>query len=280
MYKLISKIIDKLDQGLSARDKVLIISLMLVISVLGIVLAARYYTYIQKNPEFCNSCHLMEEAFTAWKLSGHGTIVCQDCHHLGMIEQNRLLITFVFNPNRKTPEPHGNETPWQACMRCHWDEANQGAITVNKSTGHAKHVFMEKLACRDCHSRKVHAFMPEKDACLRCHEDWKIHGAGMDTISCFHCHAFSPQKQDRFMPDRNKCLSCHRKSSETTFPDRVPMARLNCYECHKPHTGLKPTDADCLRCHTAEVLQGKQVHRSTKHCTACHVPHRWMPAVR
>ena len=45
---------------------------MLIISVLGIVLAVRYYNYIQKNPEFCSSCHLMEEAYTAWKLSATG----------------------------------------------------------------------------------------------------------------------------------------------------------------------------------------------------------------
>ena len=51
----------------------MIVSLMLVISVLGIVLAVRYYNYIQKNPEFCNSCHLMEEAYSAWKLSGTAT---------------------------------------------------------------------------------------------------------------------------------------------------------------------------------------------------------------
>ena len=31
-------------------------------------------------------------------------------------------------------------------------------LNVNKSTGHARHVFTEKLACKDCHSRKVHAF--------------------------------------------------------------------------------------------------------------------------
>ncbi len=70
MYNLISKIFDKLEKGLSPREKAIIVSLMLVISILGIVLAVRYYNYIQKNPEFCNSCHLMEEAYTAWKLIG------------------------------------------------------------------------------------------------------------------------------------------------------------------------------------------------------------------
>ncbi len=151
MYNLISKIFDKLERGLSPRDKAILVSLMLIISVLGIVLAVRYYNYIQKNPEFCNSCHLMEEAYTAWKLSGHRNMVCQECHQLGMIEQNRLLVKFVFTTDRKTPEPHGNETPWKTCTTCHWDEAAQGSLTVNKSTGHARHVFMEKLQCKDCH---------------------------------------------------------------------------------------------------------------------------------
>jgi len=276
MYNLISKIFDKLERGLSPRDKAIIVSMMLVISVLGIVLAVRYYNYIQKNPEFCNSCHLMEEAYTAWKLSGHRNMVCQECHQLGMIEQNRLLVKFVFSTDRKTPEPHGNETPWKTCTKCHWDEAAQGSLTVNKSTGHARHVFNEKLHCKDCHDRKVHSFRPEKDACLRCHKDWQIHGVGMENISCLRCHAFSPKKQETFIPDRERCLSCHRKSSKTKFPDRVPMARLNCYECHKPHARIKPSDEDCLRCHTSEVLLLKPVHRSTSHCVNCHVPHRWM----
>jgi len=277
MYKFISKIFEKLEKGLSPKEKVIIVSLMFIISVLGIVLAVRYYNYIQKDPNFCNSCHLMEEAYTAWKLSGHRTIVCQGCHQLGMMEQNGLLIKFVFTTGRKTPEPHGNETPWKTCTTCHWDEAAQGkgTLTVNKSTGHARHVFMEKLACKDCHSRTVHSFRPDKDACLRCHTDWQIHGVGMEEISCLRCHAFSPKQHEAFIPDRERCLSCHRKSSKTTFPDRVPMARLNCYECHKPHARIKPSDEDCLRCHTKEVLALKPVHASDKSCKTCHKPHQW-----
>ena len=282
MYKLLSNIFDRLERGLSPRDKTILIALLLAISVLGIVLAVRYYNYIQKNPEFCNSCHLMEEAYTAWKLSGHRTIVCQQCHQLGLIEQNRLLVKFIFTTNRKTPEPHGNQTPWKTCTRCHWGDAAQGSelVNVNKSTGHARHVFTVKLVCKVCHSRKVHAFRPDADACLRCHKGWKVHGVGMENISCLRCHAFSPKKREAFIPDRERCLSCHRKPGRTSFPDKVPMARLNCYECHKPHAKIKPTDEDCLRCHTREVLAQKKVHGTSRQCTSCHLPHRWSARVR
>jgi len=275
MYNLLAKIFDRLDRGLSPRDKTILISIMLAISVLGIVLAVRYYNYIQKSPEFCSSCHLMEEAYTAWKLSGHHSIVCQDCHQLGLIEQNRLLIKFVFTTDRKTPEAHGAETPWKMCTKCHWDEAAQGSISVNRSTGHARHVFAERLVCKDCHSRTIHAFRPDKSACLRCHKDWKIHGVGMGEVSCMTCHPFSSKGQGEFIPNRSRCLSCHKKSSKTGFPEKTPMARLNCYECHKPHTRIKPADDDCLRCHTREVLARKPVHRAGKHCIGCHIPHRW-----
>jgi hypothetical protein len=275
MYKLISKLFDKLQQGLSPRDKTILVALMVLTSVLGIVLAVRYYSYIQKNPEYCNSCHLMEEAYRAWKLSGHRNIACQECRHLGLIEQNRLQVKFVMGTGQKTPEPHGNETPWKTCTKCHWDDVAQGSLTVNKSTGHARHVFMEKLDCKACHSRTVHAFRPDKDACLRCHKDKEIHGVGMEGISCLRCHAFSPKKQEAFIPPRDRCLSCHHKSSKTPFPERVPMARLNCYECHKPHTGVKPLDIDCLRCHTQEVLMLKPAHKTAEHCASCHKPHRW-----
>jgi nitrate/TMAO reductase-like tetraheme cytochrome c subunit len=261
---------------LSSREKTVLISLLLFISVTGIILAVRYYDYIQKNPEFCNSCHLMEEAYTAWKQSGHRFVVCQACHQLGLIEQNRLLVKFVFSTDRKTPEPHGNITPWKACTNCHWDEAAQGTISVTKSTGHARHINVERLACMDCHSRTIHAFRPDKASCLRCHKDWKIHGVGMEEVSCMTCHPFSPRKQGAFIPDRERCLSCHRASSKTAFPAKVPMARLNCYECHRPHTRIKPADDDCLRCHTREVLLNKPVHHTSKRCIDCHKPHRWI----
>jgi len=275
MIKFLENLFDKLDRGLSPRDKIILISIMLVISILGIILAVRYYTYIQKNPDFCSSCHLMEEAYTAWKLSGHRNIVCQNCHQLGIIEQNRLLIKFVFTTERKTPEPHGEATPWKTCVTCHWDEASQGATHVTKSTGHARHIAVEKLVCKDCHQRTVHSFRPDKQACLRCHKDWKIHGVGMEEVSCLMCHPFSPKKPGRFIPDRERCLSCHRASGKTLFPEKVPMARLNCYECHKPHNRIKPVDEDCLRCHTREVLDRKALHRSGGKCVACHHPHRW-----
>lgn len=277
MIKFLEKLFDKLDQGLSQKEKTVLVSIMLVISVIGIILAVRYYTYIQKNPEFCSSCHLMEEAYSAWKKSGHRFIVCQDCHRLGIIEQNRLLVKFVFTTDRKTPEPHGNVTPWESCTHCHWEEATQGGLNVTKSTGHARHVTVERLKCMDCHTRSVHAFRPDRNACLRCHKDWKIHGVGMEETSCMTCHPFSSKSAGGFIPDRQRCLTCHRESSKTAFPDKVPMARMNCYECHKPHHRIKPNDEDCLRCHTREVLASKPVHRQGKHCTVCHVPHRWIP---
>jgi nitrate/TMAO reductase-like tetraheme cytochrome c subunit len=277
MIKFLEKMFDRLDQGLSQKEKTVLVVIMLVISVIGIILAVRYYTYIQKNPEFCNSCHLMEEAYSAWKKSGHRFIVCQDCHRLGIVEQNRLLVKFVFTTERKTPEPHGNVTPWESCTRCHWEEATQGTLSVTESTGHARHVTVEKLKCMDCHTRSVHAFRPDRNACLRCHKDWKIHGVGMEETSCMTCHPFLPRNRGSFIPDRERCLTCHRSSSRTSFPDKVPMARMNCYECHRPHHRIKPTDDDCLRCHTREVLDNKAVHHTQKKCTSCHTPHRWIP---
>lgn len=277
MYKFLSRLFDRIEQGLRPRDKILVVSLLLIISTLGIVLAVRYYEYIQKNPEFCNSCHLMEEAYLAWKLSAHNTITCQICHHLGMVEQNRLLVKFVFTTNRATPEPHGLETPWQMCTQCHKEEASQGAEQVDKSTGHAKHVFMEKIECKQCHMKKVHVFLPDKDACLRCHKEWVIHGVGMQELSCFQCHAFSAITPERLLPDRARCLSCHRAlgSFAASFAPGAPMATLDCYECHKPHTHLQPTIDDCLRCHPARVLSDAHGHRQAPLCTGCHKPHRW-----
>ena len=281
MYNLISKIFDKLERGLSPRDKAIIVSLMLIISVLGIVLAVRYYNYIQKNPEFCNSCHLMEEAYTAWKLSGHRNIVCQDCHQLGMIEQNRLLVKFVFTTNRKTPEPHGNETPWKTCTKCHWDEAAQGSLTVNKSTGHARHVFMEKLHCKDCHSN---------GRCIRSgRRRTPVFAAiriGRSTGSGWRISPASGA-----MPFRPK----NRKRSSRTGSDACPVtgsrrkqhSRTGCR--WRGSTAMSATSrmhASSRRTRTvsdvtrAKCCMLKPVHDSTRHCASCHVPHRWTSASR
>ena len=277
MFKFIYKIIDKLEQGLSSKEKSIFIALLLVISALSIVLSFRFYHYIQKGQDFCNSCHLMGEAYTAWKLSAHGNIICQDCHRLSLIEKNVLLIKFVFTADRKTPEPHGAATPWKTCMECHWDEAAQGGLSVNKSSGHARHIFMEKLVCQDCHKRTVHAFRPDSGACGRCHQGREVHGLGKEQMSCLMCHPFLAKKQEtaRIDQNRDRCFACHKKISKTGFPEGVPMSRLHCYECHKPHRRVMPDDNDCLRCHSREVLAQKTVHKSDKHCKSCHVPHRW-----
>lgn len=276
MYKFLSKIFDHLDRGLSPKEKMVLISLLLVISVLGIVVSIRYYNYIQKNPEFCSSCHFMGEAYTAWKLSGHNIIMCQECHQLGLLDQNRLLLKFVFTTGKKVIEPHGAVTPWKTCMKCHWDNAAQGTLSVNRSMGHAGHIFMEKLSCVDCHSRSVHSFKPDDHACSRCHEGKEIHGVGKDKTTCLMCHPFSPKKQGNPILSHEMCLTCHRKSKKLVFAGNAPMSRLNCYECHKPHNCIdKPINRDCLRCHTSEVLARSAVHRSGKRCTNCHAAHRW-----
>lgn len=276
MYKLLSKIFDRLERGLSPKEKIIIIAMLFVISAFGVVIAVRYYNYIQENPYFCNSCHLMEEAFTAWKLSPHNIIVCQDCHQLKLIEQNKLLMKFVFAARQKKPEPHGAETPWKICTNCHWDEASQGSLTISKQMGHAGHLIMKNLACVDCHSRAVHSFRPDEQACKRCHEDKEIHGIGNNKVSCLMCHPFSPKKQNP-MPSREICFRCHRKSPKLVFSKQAPMSRLDCFECHKPHNCVnRPTNKDCLRCHTNTVLVKKSAaHKATKRCTTCHPAHRW-----
>jgi len=277
MYKLLAKIFDHLDRGLSPREKIVLVSMLLVISALGMVVAVRYYNYIQKSPEFCSSCHSMGEAYTAWKLSGHNIIMCQECHQLGLLDQNRLLVKFVFTTGKKKPEPHGAVTPWKTCTKCHWDNAAQGFLSVNKSTGHAGHILGEKLSCMDCHSRTVHSFKPDARACSRCHERKEIHGVRKGEMSCLLCHPFSPKKQEDPMPSREICIPCHRKSKKLNFAGNAPMSRLNCYECHKPHNCIeKPANRDCLRCHTSEVLARFAVHRTGRRCTACHAAHSWI----
>ncbi|PIX87628.1 MAG: hypothetical protein COZ31_09430, partial [Nitrospirae bacterium CG_4_10_14_3_um_filter_44_29] len=77
------------------------------------------------------------EAFTEWQKGKHRDIVCQICHHLSILEQNQLLVTYVVKGGSKNfSQTHGREKPWQECRKCHVSEVSQGSVTLKKSYGH------------------------------------------------------------------------------------------------------------------------------------------------
>jgi len=293
-----------LKEGIPLKGKIIIALLMLVIMIGGGVVAFKFYDFTQNNPKFCVSCHLMKPAFDAWAASEHSEINCHDCHHLSIPEANRLLVTFVLHRPKSVPPRHGKIiVPWEFCIKCHWekDERFENAKPINKSRMHAKHYFMEQIECSQCHGYIVHRFTAEERFCVRCHKDKEVHGTGMENLACLNCHT---DRTSNLKPGRKKCLFCHgdesvrkelvadgtldvthhspsdetiKKAKKISVPADAPM-QLYCYECHKPHSKVRPDYGTCISCHEQIINVGKhKMHIEVvgMQCTQCHKPHFW-----
>jgi nitrate/TMAO reductase-like tetraheme cytochrome c subunit len=299
---------DRLQEPLSLKAKVLILSLTLVIVGGGGFIAYKFYDFTQNNPKFCVGCHLMQEAYDSWAKSEHKKLNCHECHHLTIPEQNQLLISFVMHRPNKVPERHKGQVivGSHTCNECHTSEK---APRINKSLFHAKHVYMEQLECTYCHGEVkadksgLHHFLPTEKFCLKCHPGKAVHGEGMGGLACLNCHT---DRTKDLRPGRKKCLFCHsgdenvrkelrqdatmdvryfqpdpatlKKAIKIVIDDNAPM-QFYCYECHKPHTQgkVRPTSAHCLSCHGNIPKVGKhKVHLGMDmQCKDCHKPHVW-----
>jgi len=291
-------------QDLTPKGKLIIAFLILVIVAGGGVVAFKFYDFTQNNPKFCVSCHLMQPAYDAWAESEHKDVNCHDCHHLTIPEQNRLLVNFVLHRPDKVPERHGKViVPWKYCASCHWetDDRYPEAKKVNRSWGHAKHVFMEQIECARCHGYITHRFTAEERFCVRCHEGKEVHGVGMEGLACLNCHT---DRTHDIRPDRAKCLFCHggekyakilkegdtldvrhhepdpglvEGATKIVLSDDAPM-QFDCYKCHHPHTKARPDWSGCITCHPKIPNTGQHgLHIETMglNCSNCHEPHVW-----
>ncbi|TAN44696.1 MAG: hypothetical protein EPN22_05750 [Nitrospirae bacterium] len=258
-------------EGLIEHSKGFILAVIAVVAVLGLLTGYRYYRYTEDDPHYCASCHLMQEAYKEWERGKHGEVLCQQCHSLTMLEQNKLLMAYVLQGNKPLSQTHGREKPWAACKKCHAGEMAQGSLTIKKSRGHDLHIAVKNIGCKTCHESSLHNFKPNEKACQECHKDKGVHGIGMEAFSCLKCHSFSEKTQAMIPKDR--CIKCHTKIQSTG-----PMSGLMCRQCHKPHKKIIPKETDCIsNCHHNEATTGKHgLHaKLSLHCLDCHKPHSW-----
>ena len=95
MLNLLEKIYDQIKKLYGPRHFVALVVLMFVVSAAGIAIGVKYTRYIRKDPEYCNSCHLMKGVFSEWASSDHKSVACQECHKLTVFEQDALLIKHI-----------------------------------------------------------------------------------------------------------------------------------------------------------------------------------------
>jgi len=296
---------------LSSGVKITLLILLALMVIGGTVAALVMYDYTQNNPRFCVSCHLMQRAFDSWALSAHKGLTCHDCHHLSMIEQNMLLVSFVANRPTAVPARHGSIiVSSKYCQECHvqGSEKRGKAPLIKDSPFHARHL-AKNLECTQCHGevgpdkQGLHRFLPTEKFCTKCHAGKDVHGVGMGGIACLNCHT---DRTSNLRPLRDKCLFCHssddsirkqlledgtldakhftpgaaiiRRAIKITYSEKAPMQFL-CYECHKPHAAgkVRPKSDVCISCH--ENIRGIGKHElhlgMDMACKDCHKPHMW-----
>jgi hypothetical protein len=258
--------------GFLEENQKALVLLLLLVTAIGAIVGYRYYRYTRYDPDFCKSCHMMQESYKTWQMSKHRDFPCQRCHEMSVLEQNRMLIAYVVKGTGTVSQKHGRISPWHACKECHLSDVEQGSVTLNKSYGHARHVFMLNISCSQCHMGTSHTFAPNANACSNCHRDKVIHGMSMQSLSCLQCHSYGEKAPKMISVER--CLSCHRN-----IPTKGAMSSLKCFDCHHPHGKLKPSNADCLQnCHGNESRVGQhRLHmtRAELDCLDCHKAHTW-----
>lgn len=249
-----------------------IIALVLILCALGAITGYRYFQYINEEPDFCAMCHVTAEGYRSWEMSKHYAIICQKCHSLSIVEGNKLLLAYYVKGDKDVKQSHGRIAPWESCLQCHSREAAQGSVTFRISFGHARHVFMHDIGCKNCHGPDMHRFEVESSYCQKCHVDKLVHGMGTAGLYCLNCHGFA--ESGHKMTSTERCFTCH-----GYIPRTGVMSKVECHECHHPHNTLTIESKDCLgACHSSEARVGQHGVHLTKaglDCLDCHRPHFW-----
>ncbi|MEK6672575.1 MAG: cytochrome c3 family protein [Nitrospirota bacterium] len=306
-FRFFSKLTAWYSEKVPLKVKLLIVIFLLLFVVAMAFAGYKINDYFENDPNACMLCHVHDYAQQAWIKSKHNAVNCHECHHSSKKEQVEQMFKFAFLGQKAVPPRHGKViVPWKLCITCHWEKKDKypNAPLVNKSQFHAKHVFMEQIECSKCHGYVTHQFPTEERFCAKCHSGKEVHGTGMENLACLNCHT---DRTKDLKPGRKKCLFCHgdksirdeliadgtidvkrfqpspdviKKAKKIEVPDDAPM-KIDCYQCHKPHTKVRPDHTDCLRCHPNELNVGRHsmhVKDLGMKCMDCHKPHRWKVA--
>ena len=229
-----------------------------------------FYNYMEDDPNFCQSCHIMEKSWDRWATSEHKDVGCHSCHQQSLFAGAAQIIDFAFGSNERV-EKHALVQD-EFCKKCHESGSPQW-VQVAATAGHIKHAEGQNIACTKCHSVTIHRFHPPGPICSVCHEETHIEISGMATFHCTTCHQFLVE-EEQLLPSRKGCLTCHQAltGEGISWPANAPM-QYPCGDCHQPHQQAKPT-VDCLSCHTVGGTHLEGAHGASS-CQTCHQPHEW-----
>ena len=275
------------------------LSLTGVIAIAASVAMYRAYAFIQHDNEFCNSCHLMADAFARFNQSEHRGLGCKACHRPNIIQRASMgLIAIIENPTEVGPHaPVSNER----CGECHVKGNPEEWKLISSSVGHRVHLestdpALQGLRCITCHATSIHEFAAINQTCAQsgCHEQSRVQLGKMSNleIHCAACHDFSrpvatavdgDSLKNRLLPRRPECLSCHAMRERVRqMPETEPHGNV-CGTCHNPHEQTSPelavTTCASGTCHE-RIDTVSPFHRGLdtgvlEKCTSCHGAHDW-----
>lgn len=243
------------------------------------------YQYIQHDPSFCTSCHIMDEAYGRWSESVHSVIDCHACHTPNLKANLRQLYMYWTNPPEKPR--HAPELENSVCYKCHHtgDPEHPEATLAGEQwrevlaeAGHQEHVKVQRIQCIRCHSTSLHKFVPPTEICKECHTRLNLGDSRMSDHHCLSCHSFKATGRESLRPIREDCLKCHKAMHVGTesFPESGAPMHWDCRQCHKPHDKQFLDVEDCKGCHASQI-ENSPIHAVATHttCTQCHKPHTW-----
>ena len=217
-------------------------------------LTAVTYTAIHHTaqPDFCNSCHIMEPYFASWQKSAHSGVGCIECHYEpGSVETLEGKFKALSQLAKYVTRTQGTK-PWAevsdaSCMRsgCHSVRLLDGPVAFGQIDFDHRHHLLEsrrgrRLRCTSCHSQVQ--------------QDEHV---SVDKSVCYMCH-FMPDAEGERVAELSDCEKCHGAPEH----DVVVAGRLF------DHTGYVERGVDCKECHDPVVEGDGRVRR--ERCHSCH----------
>ena len=248
----------------------------------------------------CMTCHegIASSDPKAWGPGSINSKACANCH-IADAAGTPLVMEFALRPHTSRtagtfshaqhlgPQAAARDAAiaQKACLACHVPV--EGGLTYELSPAFTKDAF---TACSSCHAHQG----PE----------WQVKDASGvvdhgEVGSCGACHSFGEGDMKTMRPlvtvDRpvvsqyvflsqqhplitkgkhgegvaESCKECHRAIAQEGLPSRIAGRPFN----HDTHLPAKPTDADCVRCHTSVTTSESSSTLSvieTAGCKDCH----------
>lgn len=261
--------------------------LFVIAGFLAFISALAGASFYSTSPSFCNSCHIMDPYYNAWKTSSHNHVACVDCHYppgetrtilwkkFQALSQVAKYVTRTYSP-----KPFA-EIEDASCLRsgCHSERLLQGRVVSEKGVlfDHKPHLeevrLGKQLRCVSCHSQIVVGNHMEVtwDTCYLCHFRGRMkNGREIEPIGgCRGCHML-PNKEIK----RGNVTVMHK--------DLVSYGDVNCQACHRQaRIGEGKVGQDrCFICHNEpdkikrfgeiDFIHENHVTRHNTACFHCH----------